>query len=231
MNSFEHWAQHHQVSLHELFPTLDFEGISIPNMGKGSTFFGDDPQHENLTKAELRLNAFQKEHPETLIANGYLEQREFYNTPNYERVTNGTKEYRNIHLGTDFWVPALTPLHCVFDGVVVISHHNDIHKDYGPLIVLEHEWEQGVFYTLYGHLSKASLSQSPKGKKVKKGMLLGSIGTEKENGHWVPHLHFQLITDLLENTKNYNGVAYPSEIERWKQLCPNPNFIFKEALD
>jgi len=219
-----------KLSLHSLFPTLDFTTIAIPDMSVGSDFFGNDPKHENLDVASKRIAQFQQENPDTLLANGYLEERSFYNTPRFERTINWCKEYRNIHLGTDFWVPAQTPVHAILDGEIVISHHNDFHKDYGPLLVIKHINDDELFYTLYGHLTLDSLKISPKGKKIKKGELLAKIGLETENGHWVPHLHFQLITDLLGETENYNGVAFPSEIERWKQLCPDPDLIFEESL-
>lgn len=217
-------------SLQNLFPTLKFDKIAIPDMSVGSNFFGDDPQHENLDLATERLGEFQQKNQGALLANGYLEERSFYNTKRFERTINGTTEYRNIHLGTDFWIPERTPIHSIFDAEVVISHHNDFHKDYGPLLVLKHEIEDTIFYTLYGHLSKDSLALSPKGKKLKAGDLLAYIGNEEENGHWLPHLHFQLIADLLEETENYNGVAFPSEIEKWKQLCPNPSLVFEEEF-
>tara|TARA_R100000935_G_scaffold27288_2_gene47481 strand:- start:56940 stop:57617 length:678 start_codon:yes stop_codon:yes gene_type:complete len=219
-----------KTSLHQLFPTLHFSKIAIPDMSVGSNFFGNDPQHEDLELATKRLGKFQQENPGALLANGYLEERSFYNTPRFERTVNGITEYRNIHLGTDFWVPAQTPVHAVLDGEVVISHHNDFHKDYGPLLVVKHTNTTEIFYTLYGHLTLESLKTSPKGKKVKKGELLGNIGSEEENGHWVPHLHFQIITDLMNETENYNGVAFPSELERWEKLCPNPNLLFEEVF-
>lgn len=219
-----------RVSLHTLFPTLEFSAVAIPDMGVGSNFFGNDPQHENLTLASQRLEKFQSQHPKALLANGYLEERAFYNTPRFERTTNGLTEYRNIHLGTDFWVPAQTPVYAIFDGEVVINHHNDFHKDYGPLLVIKHHLDDVFFYTLYGHLTIKSLSISPNGKFIKKGELIGNIGDETENGHWVPHLHLQCITDLLGETENYNGVAYPSEIDHWKQYCPDPDLLFIESL-
>jgi|TARA_R110002020_G_scaffold103640_3_gene242893 murein DD-endopeptidase MepM/ murein hydrolase activator NlpD len=219
-----------RASLKTLFPSLQFTTVAVPDMSSGSNFFGNDPQHENLEVATARLDAFQQQHPNALLANGYLEERSFYNTPRFERTLNEVTEYRNIHLGTDFWVPAKTPVHAIFNGEIVISHHNDFHKDYGPLLVLKHQIEGAVFYTLYGHLSIESLSISPKGKTVSKGGLIGYIGDETENGHWVPHLHLQCITDLLGETENYNGVAYASELELWKQRCPDPDVLFKESL-
>ncbi|MBT8255734.1 MAG: peptidoglycan DD-metalloendopeptidase family protein [Bacteroidia bacterium] len=197
-NYFETWAASHKVSLHLLFPTRSFSEVVVPNMGAGSPFFGKDPQHEDLVNAHDRLQAFQQEHPNALLANGYLEQRSFYNTPNYKRETTAGIEYRNIHLGTDFWVPVNTPVHSLYDGKVVIAHNNDQHKDYGPVIVVEHEMESETFYTLYGHMSLSTLELSPKGKMIMAGERIGFIGNQLENGHWVPHLHFQIITDLME---------------------------------
>ena len=219
-----------RVSLNTLFPSIQFNTVAVPNMGVGSDFFGNDPQHENLSVAKERLEAFQKLHPNAILANGYLEERSFYNTPRFERTTNGRTEFRNIHLGTDFWLPEQTPVHVPFSGEVVISHHNNYHKDYGPLLVVKHTLEDTVFYTLYGHLSIASLALSPKGKHVEAGELLAYLGNESENGHWVPHLHFQTITDILGETENYNGVAFASELEVWKERCPDPDHVFIESL-
>lgn len=219
-----------KVSLHTLFPTIHFNKVVVPDMSTGSDFFEQDIQHENLVTAAERLFTFQEQHPNALLANGYLEERSFYNTDRFKRTINGISEYRNIHLGTDFWLPARTPVHTPYAGEVVISHHNNYHKDYGPLVVVAHHLKNVQFYTLYGHLSEDSLALSPKGKKLNAGDFLAFLGNEQENGHWVPHLHFQLITDLLDETENYNGVAYKSEIERWKKLCPDPDIIFKESL-
>jgi murein DD-endopeptidase MepM/ murein hydrolase activator NlpD len=218
------------VPLSTLFPTLDFVSIVAPDMSISGGFFEDNPDHDDLEKASHRLESFQKKNKGALLANGYLEQRAFYNTPAFERKVNGTTEYRNIHLGTDFWIPAGIPVHAPFDGKVVISHDNDYHKDYGPTLVLEHNTSSGTFYTLYGHLSRSSLELSTLNREVRQGEQIGFIGDENENGHWVPHLHFQLIMDLLGNTENFNGVAYPSELEKWTALCPNPDLIFEEHL-
>jgi len=217
-------------NLSSLFPTLSFTEIACPNMGRNSTFFEGDPQHENLELAAKRLEQFQQKHPNALLANGYLEQRSFYNTKNYERHNATGIEYRNIHLGTDFWVPAGTPLHCLYESTVVISEKNNYHKDYGGLLVLKHQIQDLAFYTLYGHLSLNSVDSNPVGKEIGQDELFAFIGNETENGHWLPHLHFQVITDLLGNTKNFNGVAFPSEIEYWKQLCPNPSWFFHESF-
>lgn len=229
-NAFRKWMAQHRVSLHELFPTLNFSTVIAPDMSSGSAFFAGNPEHEDLIAAASRLQAFQEQHPTALLANGYMEPRSFYNTASYEQEGRNGTEYRSIHLGTDFWVPAGTPVHAPFGGVILISHNNDYHKDYGPTLVIEHRFDDITFYTLYGHLSLSSLSLSEKGRFVKQGERIGTIGISEENGHWVPHLHFQVITDILGNTENYNGVAFPSEIEVWKSRCPDPGLLFKETL-
>lgn len=226
----EDWAVANKRSLHDIFPELNFDEIIAIDMSVKSEFFGSDPQHEDLKTANMRIEKFQQQHPRALLANGYLEQRTFYNTAAFERRLNGQLEFRNIHLGTDFWVPAGTAIHSCIDGEVVIAHDNNYHKDYGPTLVLKHSLEAMTFYSLYGHLSRSTLRISEKGKKVKQGERIGYIGDHTENGHWAPHLHFQLITDLLGETENYKGVAFPSEIETWKRLCPDPNCMFVEHL-
>jgi murein DD-endopeptidase MepM/ murein hydrolase activator NlpD len=228
--NFKEWAKANRVSLKKMFPTLSFTEVIAPNMSTSGNFFEEDPHHEDLSKAEQRLNELTHLHPDALFANGYMEQRSFYNTQAYERTTPTGTEYRNIHLGTDFWVPAQTPVHTPFTGRIVISFDNNIHKDYGPTLVLEHRYGAVKFYTLYGHLSRSSLRISGINTVIPQGERIGFVGDSTENGHWVPHLHFQLITDLLGETKNFKGVAYPSEIALWKDRCPDPNLIFTEFL-
>lgn len=227
---FPKWAAQNRRSIHQLFPELVFDQVVAIDMSADSEFFDADPKHEDLDMANLRIQQVQEQHPKALLANGYLEQRSFYNTPAFERFAHGQKEFRNIHMGTDFWVPAGSNVHACWDGEVVISHDNNFHKDYGPTLIIKHTFSEIQFYTLYGHLTRSSLLLSEKGKKVKQGERIAIIGDEKENGHWVPHLHFQIITDLQGATENYNGVAYPSEIEQWMEFCPNPDLLFHEFL-
>jgi peptidoglycan LD-endopeptidase LytH len=42
------------------------------------------------------------------------------------------------------------------------------------------------------------------------------------NGDWPPHLHFQLITDMMGNTGDFPGVCLPEEKQAYKVLCPDP---------
>jgi hypothetical protein len=53
------------------------------------------------------------------------------------------------------------------------------------------------------------------------------VGEHHENGGWPPHLHFQIITELLGNRGDFPGVAAPSERSRWLELSPDPNLILQ----
>lgn len=228
---FEAWAESNRVSLKTLFPSEKTEKIVNIDMSVGSILLGNISEYSDPEVAEFKLKQYQKNHPNSILLNGYLEMRPFYSSSAFKSEGNDGPQYRTAHLGTDFWVPDGTAVHAPFDAQVKIVHHNDYDKDYGPMIILEHEFEGDIFYSLYGHLSLSSLDILEVGQSVKQGELIGYIGNSDENGNWAPHLHFQLIMDLLGNDENFNGVAFPSEIHVWKSICPDPNLIFKEELN
>jgi 4-aminobutyrate aminotransferase-like enzyme len=60
---------------------------------------------------------------------------------------------------------------------------------------------------------------------VARGEPLGWVGEANENGGWPPHLHFQVIVDLLGFEGNFPGVAPPGEREVWLSLSPDPNTV------
>lgn len=103
--------------------------------------------------------------------------------------------------------------------------------DYGPTIILEHKISKELaFYALYGHLTKDSLANMREGKTVKKGDVVGRVGSIAENGGWPPHLHFQIITDLLGKRGDFIVVGPPSQRDLWLSLCPDPNLILQIPL-
>ena len=228
---FEIWAKSNQIFLKTIFPTVTSEKIVNLDMSVGSTLLGNISEYNDPEVSEFKLKQFQKHHPKTILLNGYLETRPFYTTDAFKSEGNNGPEYRTVHLGTDFWVPAETPVHAPFDAIVKVIHHNNYDKDYGPMIILEHSFEGDSFYTLYGHLTLSSLDILKPGQAVKQGDLIAYIGSPSENGNWAPHLHFQIILDLLGNNENFNGVALPAKVDVWKSICPNPNLIFKEVLE
>lgn len=154
---------------------------------------------------------------------GYGEARMVYAAAAFADPIAAPGERRTVHLGIDLFAPEGTPVHAPLDGVVFSAANNATWLDYGPVIILEHATGDGVrFFTLYGHLSVDSLNGMHAGRKVAAGERIASFGTPDVNGGWTPHLHFQLITDLLDLGTDYPGVGRPSQRELWLSFCPDP---------
>lgn len=154
---------------------------------------------------------------------GYGEDRYFYQ----RSTVFGEGESRSIHLGIDVWAEAGMPVLAPLAGKVHSFADNDSHGDYGPTIILAHEWEGRSFYSLYGHLSKASLVDLHVGQPFAAGQTLGYLGAYHENVHWPPHLHFQLIEEIGEYKGDYPGVAFAREKEHYLSNCPDPNLLLR----
>ncbi len=130
---------------------------------------------------------------------------------------------REIHLGVDFWAEARTPVFAPLAGIVHSFQDNDNFGDYGPTIILEHEQHGQPLYSLYGHLTRQSLEGLYEGKKINAGEKLAEIGPYPENGNWPPHLHFQLMTDMLGRKGDFPGVCSLADRSSFLAICPNPN--------
>jgi 4-aminobutyrate aminotransferase-like enzyme/Ser/Thr protein kinase RdoA (MazF antagonist)/murein DD-endopeptidase MepM/ murein hydrolase activator NlpD len=201
--------------------TIHFEAIDL---SMSSTLLGNFSEYKNDDLFNEKIMQLVQKNPTTIFAGGYGEARPFYTTSAFKLDTNEGKSHRTIHLGVDFWAIAETEVLAPLDGEIVTCYDNDFDKDYGPTIILKHTInEQDVFFTLYGHLSKASLTNKHVGQKIKQGTIIGTLGNEQENGKWPPHLHFQIILDLLSHTHNFNGVCSPAKWNIFSSLCPNPN--------
>lgn len=155
---------------------------------------------------------------------GYLEDRFIYRRSQHFDVA---AESRSLHLGVDVWIAAGTPVLAPLDGVVHSFRDNNNFGDYGPTIILAHELEEVTFYTLYGHLSRTSVTGMAAGKQILKGEAFATVGPYPENGDWPPHLHFQVMADMQGKSGDFPGVATTSERAIYEELCPNPNLILK----
>jgi hypothetical protein len=145
--------------------------------------------------------------------------------------TAASPEWRSQHLGLDLFVAAETPVLAPLAGTVLSVADNALAYDYGPTVMLEHEAGEGgpKFWTLYGHLSRETLSMLKPGEQVALGQRIGSIGAAEVNGGWLPHLHFQIITDRLGLSGEFPGVGQPSLWPVWSRISPDPNLILKLA--
>ena len=163
----------------------------------------------------------------TVGVGGYLENRVIYRRSAHFSPGGAIEEARSLHLGVDVWVPAGTPVLAPLPAVVHSLADNDNFGDYGPTVVLQHELEGTVFFSLYGHLSRAEWRALQAGQPLAQGEAFATVGPFPENGDWPAHLHFQLIADMGHHSGDFPGVARPSEREKWAALCPDPNLVLQ----
>ena len=135
---------------------------------------------------------------------------------------------RTVHLGVDLFAPAGTAIYAPLAGAIHSLAEHKGEQDYGPLLILKHEPQPDLhFYTLYGHLSPGSLERWRVGQPVEAGDLLAQIGDYPRNGNWTPHLHFQIVVDLLDGEDNFPGVGAPNPRDLWTSLSPDPKHILR----
>ncbi len=153
----------------------------------------------------------------------YDEERLIYSAAQF-RPLGG--EPRTLHLGVDLFQPAGAPVFAPLAGTVHSFADNDLPLDYGPTVILRHAPAGCTpFFTLYGHLSRASLDGLEEGRPVGRGRRIGTLGGVGENGGWAPHLHVQLVLDLLDRRGDFPGVGTVSERAVWLSLCPDANLL------
>lgn len=100
---------------------------------------------------------------------------------------------RKMHEGMDFTAKKGTPIFASGNGIVTKAHRS---KTYGNVVYIEHGFG---YETRYAHMSKI---KTTKGKKVKRGDLIGYVGnTGRSVG---PHLHYE----VHHNNKTVNPAGY-----------------------
>lgn len=188
--------------------------------GAPGTQYANDP-----VAYEAWLNSRLRESGARYALGLYGERREVYTTGQFDSAASDQR--RSVHLGIDLFVPAGTPLHTPLAGTVLSVQDNDIPLDYGPTVIIEHRCgaDGPAFWTLYGHLGRRTLDMVAPGERVEAGQVIGEIGDHEVNGGWTPHLHFQLITDLLGETGNFHGAGEPANMDVWRAISPDPNLI------
>jgi murein DD-endopeptidase MepM/ murein hydrolase activator NlpD len=173
------------------------------------------------------INNKLKKHHSNFGIGGYGEHRSLYSRSHVFDGVNDFEEPRRLHLGTDIWGPAGTSVFCPVGGMVHGFAFNDHYGDYGATMILLHQLDGYPFYTLYGHISLRDISMLREGQYMISGEEIAHFGEPKENGHWPPHLHFQIIFDIGVNEGNYPGVCKFSERERYLKNCPDPDLILQ----
>ena len=203
-------------------PTVVLDLSVASPMLSGDTTQNDEP---SLTR---RVDAVMRDAGVRVSIGRYDEPRLLYVAPAFALGPRATDEHRTIHIGLDLFADAGTPVFAPLGGEVAAFNDNGMNQDYGPVIILRHHTDDGTeFFTLYGHLSRASLPGLSVGKRFKAGDHIATLGAADENGGWTPHLHLQVITDLLDLGVDFPGVAPPSQRSAWTSICPDPNLILR----
>jgi 4-aminobutyrate aminotransferase-like enzyme/Ser/Thr protein kinase RdoA (MazF antagonist) len=212
-----------------LLPAVDLRTAPslVLDLGAGSRLLGADPAAAE-TGALTRTIFGAMERAGVAVAVGrYDEPRLLYSSALF-----GGDERRTVHLGIDLFVAPGTPIQAPLDGVVHVLANNPEPLDYGPLVILRHLTGGGeAFFTLYGHLRRDTLAGLAVGRRIGRGEPFARVGTPDENGGWPPHVHFQVILDLLEQDADFPGVAYAGERTLWTGLSPDPNLLLGIPAD
>jgi murein DD-endopeptidase MepM/ murein hydrolase activator NlpD len=193
---------------------LDF---TAGNAGLRAVDLSDTPSFDAFVFQQLHSTGKSYGH------GGYLEKRDIYRRS--EVFATAQEDFRNIHLGIDIWTAEGSPIFAPLDGKVHSFQDNEGFGNYGPTIILEHQVEGQLFYTLYGHLRRQDLQSLKVGQVLRAGEAFCRVGPYPENGDWPPHLHFQLIRDLEGNWGDYPGVAAERELDFYAQNCPDPSIF------
>ena len=223
----QNWLRQNSSSAAGVIPANLREGnCPVLDLSVGSTFLGADPGNTAESRMTAKIHAAMQAANATVAIGRYNEARAVYTSPLFGNSANPTDERRTIHLGVDLFAEAGTPVSAPFDATVHAFAENVASLDYGPVIILKHCIpEGGEFFTLYGHLSRASLLGLHVGDSVVRDQVFAKIGTPGENGGWSPHLHFQIILDLLDLSTDFPGVAFASQRNIFTSLSPDPNLI------
>jgi len=176
----------------------------------------------NTARFSAWINKKLQDHHARYGLGGYMEHRTLYAR---SELFNTTDEPRRLHLGIDIWAAAGTPVYAPIKARIDSFADNNRFGDYGPTIILKHDLGGLELYTLYGHLNRKSLEGLAVGDQIEKGQLIASFGNQDENGHWPPHLHFQLMFDMEGCHGDYPGVGKFSEKEKYLLNIPDPNLI------
>ena len=226
----ENVLQKHQRDYHPVVPfTVSSNKIAALNLSKHNKEISPEIYKTTQTLASY-IDYKQKQAGATYLIGGYKEQRDMYRRSplfdtNLQNSVVLAEEPRSIHLGIDIWGPAGTTVFAPLGGMVHSFANNANHGDYGATIILQHQLDTVNFYTLYGHLSLRDVMQVDIGKFLTRGQPFAHFGTPEENGDWPPHLHFQVITDMLQFEGDFPGVCKPGEAGRYFGICPDPDYI------
>jgi len=122
---------------------------------------------------------------------------------------------RKMHRGMDFTAPRGTPIYASGNGKVTRADNKS--SGFGKHIRIDHGYG---YLTLYAHLSKYNVS---KGQKVKRGDLIGFVGSTGRSE--APHLHYEVWKDKerINPINFYYGSLSAKEFENLLKFANQEN--------
>jgi murein DD-endopeptidase MepM/ murein hydrolase activator NlpD len=122
---------------------------------------------------------------------------------------------RKMHWGMDFTAPKGVPIYATGDGIVTRADNNA--SGFGKHIRIDHGYG---YLTLYAHLSNYNVK---KGQKVKRGDLIGFIGSTGRSE--APHLHYEVWKDeeRINPINFYYGSLTAEEFENMLKYANQEN--------
>ncbi len=122
---------------------------------------------------------------------------------------------RKMHYGMDFTAARGTPVYATGDGKVERADNKS--SGYGKHIRVNHGYG---YLTLYAHLSKYNVRQ---GQKVKRGDLIGFVGSTGRSE--APHVHYEVWKDKdrINPINFYYGSLSPAEFENMLKYAKQEN--------
>jgi 4-aminobutyrate aminotransferase-like enzyme/Ser/Thr protein kinase RdoA (MazF antagonist) len=205
---------------------LRTEPALVLDLSVGSSFLGADPRRVETGALKEAVSWAMQKADVTVGVGRYDEARGIYLSSLFEAGERPTDERRTVHLGIDLFVEPGSAVRAPLAGTVHALANNTAPQDYGPVVIVRHQTADGTpLYTLYGHLTEQSLAGLSVGQRVDAGQVIARVGAPPANGGWTPHLHFQIILDLLDLDTDFPGVARASQRAVWRALSPDPNLI------
>lgn len=176
----------------------------------------------DISAFDAYISGILKMHKAKFGIGGYEELRDLYSR---SELFSAESEPRRLHLGVDIWGQAGSKVYAPIGGRVHSFGYNNNFGDYGATVILMHQMDAFLFYTLYGHISLSDLAHLREGDYIIRGQEFAHFGKPEENGQWPPHLHFQIIDEIHTHTGDYPGVCKPSEQIQWLTNSPDPDAI------
>lgn len=122
---------------------------------------------------------------------------------------------RKMHYGMDFTAPRGTPIYASGDGKIIRADNNS--SGFGKHIRIDHGYG---YLSLYAHMSQYNVI---KGQKVKRGDLIGFVGSTGRSE--APHLHYEVWkdNDRINPLNFYYGSLSPEEFQNMLKYANQEN--------